>query len=116
MNSRELAHLVTGALDELKAENVVELDVRTVTDITDYMIIASGRSDRQVRALAENVVLATRRSGHAPLGVEGERDGQWILIDLCDVVLHVMQPRTRDFYQLEKLWSGGEESARQAAE
>ena len=99
--------LVVDALEELKASDIKVLDVRDLTSVTDIMVIASGRSDRQVKALARNVVEKAKHQHHAPLGVEGERDGEWILIDLYEVVVHVMLPRTRDFYQLEKLWSDG---------
>ena len=105
LTTESLTALVVNALEELKAFDVKVLDVRGLTSVTDVMVIASGKSDRQVKALARNVVEKAKHHNHAPLGVEGERDGEWVLIDLCDVVVHVMLPRTRDFYQLEKLWS-----------
>ena len=108
MRSEELLKLAVDALDDLKATDVVELDVRDMTDIADFMVIASGRSSRQVTAIAEHLALTSKREGHAPLGVEGLREGDWVLIDLCDVIVHVMQPATREFYQLEKLWGGRE--------
>jgi ribosome-associated protein len=86
-----------------------------MTSITDYMIVASGRSNRQVRALADKVVEATATVGVKPLGIEGQEPGEWILIDLGDVVVHTMQPATRDFYQLEKLWSESVGEARMKA-
>ena len=104
MVSDELRETALSALDELKALNVRVLDVRAMTSVTDFMIVASGRSARHVRSLAENVVRGAKAWGQTPLGVEGEREGEWVLVDLCDVVVHVMQPETRDFYQLEKLW------------
>ena len=109
-----LKALVVEALDEIKAFDVKVLDVREITSVTDYMIIASGGSDRQVKAIARNVVEKAKQHGHMPLGMEGERDGEWVLIDLYDVVVHVMLPRVRDFYQLEKLWTG-EGKAQRAA-
>lgn len=104
MNSSELAELARTALEDLKATRLVTLDVRALTSVTDYMVIACGRSARQVRSAAENVILAAKRAGHPPLGVEGLDAGEWVLVDLCDVVVHVMQPEARDFYELEKLW------------
>ena len=108
MQPKQVARLVVDALNERKGEDIVVLDVRELTDITDYMIVASGRSRRQVTALAEEVVLKSKRAGRQPMGVEGMERGEWVLIDLLDAVVHVMEPETRDFYQLEKLWGGKE--------
>ena len=104
MVSEELRSLVIGALEDLKAERIVELDVRNKTDVTDYIIVASGNSSRHVKAIANNVVIEAKKAGQAPLGVEGETDGEWMLVDLADVVVHVMQPQVRQFYDLESLW------------
>jgi ribosome-associated protein len=95
---------VLAALDEMKAVNIKSLDVRGVTDIADVMIVASGNSDRHVRAIAERVIEKAKQSGRRPLGTEGQRDGEWVLVDLQDVLLHVMLPRVREFYALEQLW------------
>ena len=103
--SGELLRQVRADLEELKAEDVEVLDVRELTDVTDYMVVATGRTSRHVRAITEKVALAAKHRGVPPLGVEGEREGEWILVDLCDVIVHVMQPDTRELYQLEKLWS-----------
>jgi ribosome-associated protein len=111
LKTEALKGLVLDALDELKAFDVTVLDVRNLTDVTDLMVIASGGSDRQVKAIARNVVEKAKAAGHQPMGVEGEREGEWILVDLYDLVVHVMLPRVRDFYQIEKLWSDGEDSA-----
>jgi len=104
IESENLRDVALAALDQIKGIDVRVLDVRALTDITDFMIIASGRSNRQVRALADEVVAEATRSGVRPLGVEGHEQGEWVLVDLGDVVVHVMQPATRDFYQLERLW------------
>ncbi|MGE0386133.1 MAG: ribosome silencing factor [Gammaproteobacteria bacterium] len=104
MTSEEIARIAVAALEDLKAENVRVLDVRGMTSITDFMIIASGRSDRQVRAMADKVRESAKEAGVRPLGMEGERAGEWILVDLGDVIVHAMLPQTREFYQLEKLW------------
>ena len=100
-----LKELAVEALQELKAFDIRVLDVRDLTSVTDYMVVASGGSNRQVKALARNVVEKAKRAEHIPMGVEGEREGEWVLIDLYEVVVHVMLPRVRDFYQLEKLWT-----------
>src|SRR5215469_1365777 len=99
-----LQHAVTTALDDMKAVNVRVLDVRGLTDIADTMVIASGNSDRHVRSIAERVVEKAKAAGFRPLGTEGARDGEWVLVDLQDVVVHVMLPRVREFYGLERLW------------
>jgi ribosome-associated protein len=99
-----LADLVTTVLDDLKAQSVVSLDVRHLTSMTDVMVIASGRSDRHVRAVAQALLERCKQAGFEPLGIEGEAAGEWVLVDLGDVIVHVMQPKARDFYSLEKLW------------
>ena len=102
-----LRDIVLGALSELKAVDVKALDVRGLTDITDTMVVASGTSDRHVKSIAERVTQRCKEAGFRPYGIEGERDGEWVLLDLQDIVLHVMLPRVREFYALEKLWEGG---------
>jgi ribosome silencing factor RsfS/YbeB/iojap len=104
---------VRRALDDLKAVNVTVLDVRELTDITDTMVVASGTSDRHVRSLAERVIEYAKKAGYRPAGVEGEREGEWVLVDLQDVIVHIMLPRVREFYRLENLWDV--RSARRAA-
>ena len=105
MNSSELSKLVVDALEEVKAQDIVKLDVRDQTTVTDYMIVASGTSNRHVKALAEAVAEKSRQAGHRPAGIEGAEGSEWVLIDLQDTLVHVMLPRVREFYNLEKLWS-----------
>jgi len=96
--------VVENALDEMKAVQVKVLDVRKLTDIADTLIIASGNSDRHVRSIADRVIEHVKKAGLRPTGVEGERDGEWVLVDLQDVIVHIMLPRVREFYRLESLW------------
>ncbi|NDG91768.1 MAG: ribosome silencing factor [Gammaproteobacteria bacterium] len=105
MDLETLKALVLEALDEIKAEEVVTLDVQGQTDIADLMVVASGQSKRQIKALAANVVEHAKAVGCRPLGVEGEEDGEWVLVDLGDVIVHLMQPEVRALYDLERLWS-----------
>lgn len=99
-----LQGIVTAALDDMKAVNVKVIDVRGLTDIADTMIVASGTSDRHVRSIADRVIQKIKETGSRPFGVEGARDGEWVLVDLNDVIVHVMLPRVREFYGLERLW------------
>jgi ribosome-associated protein len=108
MNLEELKALVIEALEDRKAIDIKVLDVRGKSNVTDIMVISSGTSNRQVRALADSVVEKAKEHGLRPLGVEGDRNSEWVLVDLGDVVVHVMHPQTREFYNLEKLW--GEEA------
>lgn len=103
----DLRHVVLGALEDLKARDVREIDVRDKTSITDLIVVVSGTSTRHVKSIADEVVKLAKRQGHAPLGVEGEREGEWVLVDLGDVIVHVMLPRVREFYGLERLWTVG---------
>lgn len=96
---------VVAALEEVKGLDIVRLDVRGLTDVTDTLVVASGNTTRQVKALAENVIERCRVLGVRPIGVEGLDTAEWVLVDLGDLVLHVMLPATRAFYELEKLWS-----------
>ena len=105
MNSEQLSELVVDALEEVKGQDIVRLDVRDLTTVTDYMVVASGTSNRHVRALAEAVAEKSKAAGHRPIGVEGEEGSEWVLLDLGDTLVHVMLPRVREFYNLEKLWS-----------
>jgi ribosome-associated protein len=100
----KLKTVVIDALADMKALEVKVLDVRGLTDIADFMVIASGTSDRHVRSVAQRVVERTKEAGFRPHGVEGQQDGEWVLIDLNEMIVHVMLPRVREFYGLEKLW------------
>lgn len=113
MQNEQLVKLVTAALEDVKAKDIVTIDVRGKTSITDFMIIASGSSARQVKALAENVIEKAKEQGVRPAGCEGLDGGEWALIDLNDVVVHVMQVETREHYDLERLWQGAEQSRAQ---
>ncbi len=103
----DLRKLVMTALEDLKAEDIVEMDVHDKTSVTDYVVIASGTSNRHVKSIAANVVTEAKQAGYRPLGVEGEDEAEWVLVDLGDVVVHVMQPKVRNFYDLESLWQVG---------
>ena len=106
MQSNELLSVVLAALDDGKANDVKVIDVSAKTSITDYMVVASGTSERHVRSLAEHVLEKAKERGFEALGMEGQNVGEWVLVDLGDTVVHVMKPQTREFYQLEKLWQG----------
>ena len=105
VSPRKLLDIVTIALDDGKAEDIKVFDVQKITSITDFMVIASGRSSRQVKALAERAADAARKKKVKPLGMEGEQTAEWVLLDLGDVIVHVMHPDVRKQYDLEGLWS-----------
>jgi ribosome-associated protein len=105
MKPEKLRDLVVEALEDMKGVDIRVLDVRGMTAITDFMVVVSGTSDRHVKSLARNALDVVREQKVKPLGVEGEQSGEWVLVDLGDVVLHVMRPQVRDFYNLEKLWA-----------
>jgi ribosome silencing factor RsfS/YbeB/iojap len=113
MNSRKttrsparpaLVKVVNAALQDMKAVNIKIMDVREVTDVSDCMVVATGNSDRHVRSIADRVMQNARAAGFKPMGMEGERGAEWVLVDLNDVIVHVMLPRVREFYALESLW------------
>jgi ribosome-associated protein len=116
MTVEELRDLALKTLEDMKARDVSVLDVRGKTSITDIMIVASGTSDRHVKSLANAVSVEAKQAGEPPLGVEGADDGEWALVDLNGVVVHIMQPKVRDYYQIERLWKVDGESAEQAAD
>ena len=104
----DLRQQVLAALEEIKARDVREIDVRGKTGITDFMVIASGTSTRHVKSIADEVVRYAKQIGNPPIGVEGEREAEWVLVDLGDVIVHVMLPRVRETYLLERLWTVGD--------
>lgn len=104
LEAEQLEALVVDALEDLKAVNIVTLDVSGLTDVMDRLVIASGTSNRHVKSLADNVSVEAKKQGMPPIGVEGQDVGEWVLVDFGDVVVHVMLPATRDFYDLERLW------------
>lgn len=106
---------VLAALEELKAKDVVEIDIRGKASFADLLVIASGNSTRHVKGLADEVVRFVKKAGMLPLGVEGEKEAEWVLVDLGDIVCHIMLPRIREFYALERLWTVGPEAEYQAA-
>ena len=99
-----LTRIAVAALEDMKAVNVKVMDVRKLTDVTDTMIVATGNSDRHVKSIADRVIERCREAGHRAYGVEGQQEGEWVLVDLQDLIVHVMLPRIREFYGLEKLW------------
>lgn len=105
MTADRLRDRVINSLEDLKGRDIVALDVGKVTDITDYMVIVSGTSNRHVKALVDQVVEDAKAAGNRPLGVEGRETNEWVLVDLGDVLVHVMQAQSRQFYDLERLWS-----------
>ena len=104
LDIEELQAIVIDALEDVKATDIRVLDVRNRSSFTDVLVIASGNTTRQVKALVNSVVVKVKEAGVKPLGMEGEQQGEWALVDLGDVVVHVMQPTIRDYYNLEKLW------------
>jgi ribosome-associated protein len=105
MTIDELKQMSLDALDDLKAEDITVLDVRGKTTVTDWIIVATGSSSRHVKSIANSVISAAKQANRAPLGSEGEDEGEWVLVDLGDVIVHVMQRQVREYYDLESLWS-----------
>lgn len=104
--AERLLREIHDALENLKAIDIRDIDVRGKTGVTDYMVVASGTSSRHVKAIADEVQRRARLIGNPPIGVEGEREAEWVLVDLGDAIVHIMLPRMRDLYMLEKLWGG----------
>ena len=108
-SAEALLKTVHAAVEELKAKDVVEIDVRGKSSVCDFMVVASGTSTRHVKSIADEVVKFAKKLDVQPLGVEGEREAEWVLVDLGDVVVHAMLPRVREFYALERLWTVGDQ-------
>lgn len=104
MSVEQLQTIVIHALEDLKAMDITVIDIRLLTSIADYMIICSGNSNRHVKSISKNLIDEVKKNDFRPLGVEGQEDGEWVLVDLGDIIVHVMQPKIREFYSLEKLW------------
>ena len=105
MKIDELKQLALDALEDLKAEDITVLDVKDKTTVTDWIYVVTGSSSRHVKSIANSVVVAAKQANKPPLGVEGEAEGEWVLVDLGDVIVHVMQRQVREFYDLESLWA-----------
>lgn len=115
MNAEQLSTLVNEALADMKAQNVVTLDVAGMTSIADRIVIASGTSSRHVKSLADSVIERVKQHGVMPLGVEGDATAEWVLVDIGDVIVHVMTPATRQYYDLERLWAIGPRASEASA-
>lgn len=109
VNNELLRQRVVAALEDLKAKDVREIDVRGKTSIADILFIASGTSARHVKSIADEVIKFAKQAGVMPLGVEGQTEAEWVLVDLGDIIVHVMMPRIREFYGLERLWTVGDD-------
>jgi|TARA_Y100000746_G_C15037498_1_gene258058 ribosome-associated protein len=104
LDSKQLLAFALDKIDDMKARDVIQLDVTGTSDVTDYMIVCSGTSRRHVLSIADNLAKEARHAGEEPIGYEGQSDGEWALVDLGDVIVHVMQDQARSYYDLEKLW------------
>lgn len=104
MDHEQLKQFVIEKIEDLKGRDVIDLNVQGKSTVTDTMLVCSGNSKRHVASIADNVVSETKQIGHPPMSVEGQDTGEWVLVDLGDIIVHVMQDEARDFYQLEKLW------------
>jgi ribosome-associated protein len=109
LTSDQLRDLVLDALEDYKATDIQQIDVSGQNPLTDVFVIASGNSTRHIKSMAENLIMKAKALGCPPLGVEGQRQAEWVLVDLNDVIVHLMLPKTRAFYNLEKLWEASRE-------
>ncbi len=108
LTPEQIKDAVVAALEDIKGFDISVLDVQNMTSLTSYMVVCSGNSNRQTKALADNVYEKLKEKGVEPRGIEGEKDGEWVLVDLGDVIVHIMLPATRAYYNLEQLWTEGE--------
>jgi ribosome-associated protein len=104
-STKALSQVVVEALEDVKGQEIVRIDVTELSDVMDTLVIVTGTSNRHVKSLADNVIEEAKKLDLRPIGVEGMESGEWVLVDYGDVVLHAMLPQTRSFYDLEKLWS-----------
>ena len=104
LTTDQLQQLVVSSLDDFKAIDITVIDVSGKSPLTERLVVASGNSTRHVKSMADNLIVKAKAAGNPPLGVEGAREGEWVLVDLNDVIVHLMLPQTRAFYNLEKLW------------
>ncbi len=109
MTSQQLLKLILSILEDMKAVEITTIDVHKITDITDNMVICSGTSSRHTQSIANRLIMKMKDAGIQPVGIEGEDLGEWILVDLGDAIVHIMLPKTREFYSLEKLWTTAEQ-------
>ncbi len=116
LTSDQLRDLVISNLEDLKAIDIQQIDVSGQSPLTDLFVIASGNSSRHVKSMAEKLIMKAKAAGCPPLGVEGERQGEWLLVDLNDVIVHLMLPKTRAFYNLEKLWEASNQQRGSASQ
>src|SRR5262245_49285359 len=114
MPKKSLHKIVLDALEDSKAIDIVDLDVRELTDIADRMIICTGTSKRHLQSMADNVIEKSKEAGNPVVGLEGEQEGEWVLVDLGDIIIHLMLASVREFYSLEKLWSTAKEFRKQS--
>lgn len=109
LSTEDLRQLVLSALEDFKAIDVQVLDVSEQNPLTDLFVIASGNSSRHIKSMAENLVMKAKSAGCQPLGIEGQKEAEWVLVDLNDIIVHLMLPKTRAFYNLEKLWEASKD-------
>ena len=114
LSLEELSSIILNALEEVKAKDITVLDIKDISDVADRMIIASGTSNTHLKALANSVLIDCKEAGNPPLSTEGESSSEWILVDVGDVLVHIMTPQTREFYDLERLWTARPDSSEQS--